>query len=37
MYLLYSIRHNIDFAIEQLNKYNVNLRINYLKIVKPVV
>ena len=37
MYLLYSTRLNIFFAIRQLDKYNIDPQIESIKIVKKVI
>lgn len=37
MYLLFSTRFNIVFAISQFNKNNVNLQIRNIKVVKKIV
>lgn len=37
IYLLYSTKSNITFAIGQLSKHNVDLRIGYMKVVNRVV
>ena len=37
MYLLYSTKPDIFFAIRQLSKHNRNLQISYMKAAKKVV
>lgn len=37
MYLLCSIRPNIAFTIDQLNKHNSDPKIGYIRVVKKVV
>lgn len=37
MYLLCNIRSNIVFIIGHLSKRNINLKVNFLKVVKQVL
>lgn len=37
MYLLCNIRSNIVFIIEHLSKWNTNLKVSFLKVVKQIL
>ena len=37
MYILYSTRSDIFFAVGQLSKYNADLRVGHLRVVKRVI